>query len=88
MAKERKTRKQKQTADARRQMNVHTHATISLEQFSTVLPSEHATTPVKPAAVNIVTASYNYLSVDLRKTLILTGSIIIVEFLLRFLAKS
>lgn len=91
MAKERKTRKQKELADTRRQALIQQRATYSFTHtLPTVLDSQKnaPTTSTQPIAYHVSTSSYQYLSSDLFKTIILTGSIVFVELLLRFLMRS
>ena len=90
MPKKKKTRKQKQLADVRRQTETpvtHT-ATISVpkpvrEEHETA-PEPQLSPPQKSVASrSITTTDYHYLSYDLRKTLILTGVILVAEIVIK-----
>lgn len=86
MAKIRKTRKEKVRGDGRRKIAVTsespTGATTPSSVF-TITPSSSArsSTPVTTSS------TYNFLTQDLVKTAILTGSIIIAELVLAFIIK-
>ena len=90
MAKKKKTRKQKQLADVRRQTEtITTHtATVETQQptreehttASTPSVSRHQKLPVHHV---IATADYRYLRKDLLKTVILTAAILIIQFALK-----
>ena len=92
MPKKKKTRKQKEQSDVRRQsepvVSFHTpafktqqHVRKEQDDSSTPLTSS----PIKSsAAYRVSTTDYHYLSGDLRKTLIITAVIIGLEVLLKF----
>jgi hypothetical protein len=90
MPKKKKTRKQKALADVRRKtepaathnatIQAHKHEREEHHQASAL----QAPRPQKvDASRSIATADYHYLSVDLRKTVILTAVILIAEFILK-----
>jgi hypothetical protein len=90
MAKKKKTRKQKALADVRRQTETFTphtatvtaHQPLREEQLTTATP--HVSRPQKlPVQHAIATADYRYLRKDLRRTVILTVAILIIEFALK-----
>lgn len=101
MAKERKTRRQKILADQRRRHEMAStlevrrtsqkeQPAVSFTQTSSTALDSKILAPAmdtKPLSHTITTNNYQYLSSDLRKTVVLTGSIIIVALLLRFLTK-
>jgi hypothetical protein len=80
-----KTRKQKQIADKRRQ--VFAESTYSFDYNPTYKPaSKEASiqpkTTIDPSG--IYTSGYTYLNHDLRKTIIVTLAVILVELVLYF----
>jgi hypothetical protein len=85
MAKRRKTRKEKVRGDTRRVVPTPSSDFASPSSPLFTIPSS-SPTPSKPQNT-VTTHSYSYLSKDLRKTLILTSSIIIVELVLAFIVK-
>lgn len=102
MAKHKKTRKQKILADLRRkpvvvnptmpiakpQIDVQTEAKYSLDKttFSSSFSSQRSA-PGAAGSSKIATSEYKYLSADLRKTIFLTGFVVIVELVIKFVAK-
>ena len=90
MAKKKKTRKQKQLADVRRQTETVTPYTATVEAHQPTR-EEHSTAPTPhvarmqktPAHHAIATADYRYLRKDLLKTVILTAAILIIQFALK-----
>lgn len=86
MAKKRKTRKQKLSADIRRE------TTLESTPMHTYAPTFVATAPesqIVPRTVThaISTINYEYLKVDLRKTLVVTGAIILLQLVLFLVTK-
>ena len=84
MAKRKKTRQQKMIADKRRET-----LTTSLYSFSSESPKQQAkqlSIPVKQTAV-VTSSSYQYLAKDLRKTVLFTGIVVVLELALRSFIK-
>ena len=85
MAKRRKTRKEKLMSDQRKvtpQAHTSESATSSPSLFS-IPSSSHA----PAAASNANFHEYDYVTKDLRKTAILTASLVIAEIVLAFILK-
>jgi len=90
MPKNKKTRKQKILSDHRRHQNP-----VAVNSYSFEKPTISIQTPQEPPAIPsrppnssaIATSDYHYLFADLLKTMILTGSIIVGELILRYFAK-
>jgi hypothetical protein len=89
MAKNKKTRKQKQLADVRRQTATFTPHTATVETYQPTREEHTAATPhiSRPQKLSahhaIATADYRYLRKDLLKTVILTAAILIIQFALK-----
>jgi hypothetical protein len=90
MPKKKKTRKQKQLADVRRQTETITPHTATVENHQPVreehviASTPHASRPQRHLAhQSIATADYTYIRKDLLKTVILTGTIIVLELILK-----
>ena len=90
MPKHKKTRKQKQLADVRRQTETFTPHIATVETSKPVREEHHAAPapqalrPQKYTATHtIATADYRYLNTDLRKTVILTVAILAIQILLK-----
>lgn len=90
MPKKKKTRKQKQLADVRRQTEpTVTHTATTKRDYNVREEHEVASAPQsvqtqKPTVTrSIVTADYHHLTHDLRKTLILTGIILAAQLVVK-----
>ncbi len=91
MPKKKKTLKHKLQTDKRRQdASVSSDPiqsespTFSLPQSYMVKKPSPSRTPASPKPATITTHEYNYLRRDLFKTTLLTGSIIVIEILIRY----
>lgn len=91
MPKKKKTRKQKTLADVRRQKEPKVAYTAfseskPQEREQAVAPSapEESQPAVRPSKRIVQTSDYKYLAGDLRKTLLLTTSIIVIELAIKF----
>jgi len=85
MPKKKKTRKQKILADHRRETSTQSLYSFVPERLET--QAKPAVEQVKKQPQTISTTAYQYLGTDLRKTALFTGSIILLELLVRFLTK-
>ena len=90
MAKKKKTRKQKQLADVRRQTETFMPHTATVEAHQPVreehpaASAPHISRPQKFSTAHVIaTADYRYLRKDLLKTVILTAAILIIQFALK-----
>lgn len=88
MAKKRKTRSEKKRADLRQISTPNTTQTSSQAGAKTISQRQHFTyTPSTSAtsqAVQPMLYGHEYLSRDLRKTILVTGAIILVQLVLAF----
>jgi hypothetical protein len=91
MPKKKKTRKQKALTDVRRQTEPKDIQTATFEtkpqtrEEKDGAPKIAIPQPVRPTTYrNIITTDYHYLAGDLRKTLFLSGAIVILEIALKF----
>ena len=80
MPKLKKTRKQKIMADRRRETNSTTLYSFTSQR----LTEQPKQTILSKTAGTISTSSYQYLSGDLRKTLLFTGFVVLAELALYF----
>jgi hypothetical protein len=92
MPKKVKTRKQKILSDSRRKYQASTPTEANFPTYS--LPKSSQLTPapaVRPSAPltapQVSTVGYQHLSTDLRKTLLLTFSIIVAQLLISYLMR-
>jgi hypothetical protein len=88
MAKKRKTRSQKYSADLRHQVHSQSPtplSTISLNDIG-IKPSEVTRKTISPSSQPHL-EEYTYVKHDLRKTSLITGAIILVELVLFFVVK-
>lgn len=91
MPKKKKTRKQKSLADVRRQKEPKATQIAFAEskpqkEEHTVAPTatEEPQTPIRTSKRIVQTSDYQYLARDLRKTILLTTSIIVIELAIKF----
>ena len=90
MPKKKKTRKQKQLADVRRQTEPTVSHTATIQrdhpvreehETASTIQSLHSQKPVM--ARSVVTTDYHYLTHDLRKTVILTALILAAQIIIK-----
>ncbi|SRR5258706_8533440 len=90
MAKKKKTREQKKAAELKRQ-HIKIQAQNEQKPSSPAIPTYHmpklqqpATFTSSPAQKNDFFASENYIALDLKKTLLVSGSILVLELIVFF----
>jgi hypothetical protein len=94
MAKKRKTRKQKMLADLRHQTRTPSSPlttsihTVSIPKEAALSESDKSPIQTALPAKTITTDHYSYLVKDLKKTLILTSGIVVIQFIFAYLTKS
>ena len=80
----RKTRQEKIKSDYRRQLSFGQEATFAYQ----IAPKNQEQPQVKISSVAPKTILYPFLKADLRKTMVLTLCIVVVQFVLYFLLKN